>query len=160
MCLFAYSLFHIKPQKETDLWGNSTVLCQTYINSEVWLGMYSFVEHTSSNPLNLCLSDTCPLHLLEVTCPSLSQSHLCHLNVSMFLSTFLSAAFCLGFLMQTFCATDWEMFQIGSRVFLIVANGHRLHGNGPSRYAINSTIYELDVNAQLFIRFQDIVTYR
>ncbi|XP_067099766.1 thrombospondin-type laminin G domain and EAR repeat-containing protein-like [Osmerus mordax] len=60
---------------------------------------------------------------------------------------------------KTFCATDWEMFQIGSRVFLVVANGHRLHGNGPSRYAINSTIYELDVNAQLFIRFQDIVTY-
>ncbi|KAM9340940.1 thrombospondin-type laminin G domain and EAR repeat-containing protein-like [Symphorus nematophorus] len=60
---------------------------------------------------------------------------------------------------KTFCATDWEMFQIGSRVFLVVANGHRLHGNGPSRYAINSTIYELDMNAQLFVRFQDIVTY-
>uniref|UniRef100_A0A667XG28 Thrombospondin type laminin G domain and EAR repeats n=1 Tax=Myripristis murdjan TaxID=586833 RepID=A0A667XG28_9TELE len=61
---------------------------------------------------------------------------------------------------KTFCATDWEMFQIGSRVFLVVANGHRLHGNGPSRYAINSTIYELDLNGQLFVRFQDIVTYR
>ncbi|XP_023255169.1 thrombospondin-type laminin G domain and EAR repeat-containing protein-like [Seriola lalandi dorsalis] len=60
---------------------------------------------------------------------------------------------------KTFCATDWEMFQIGSRVFLVVANGHRLHGNGPSRYAINSTIYELDMNGQLFVRFQDIVTY-
>ncbi|XP_029900579.1 thrombospondin-type laminin G domain and EAR repeat-containing protein-like [Myripristis murdjan] len=60
---------------------------------------------------------------------------------------------------KTFCATDWEMFQIGSRVFLVVANGHRLHGNGPSRYAINSTIYELDLNGQLFVRFQDIVTY-
>ncbi|KAK9534348.1 hypothetical protein VZT92_009394 [Zoarces viviparus] len=60
---------------------------------------------------------------------------------------------------KTFCATDWEMFQIGSRVFLVVANGHRLHRNGPSQYAINSTIYELDMNGQLFVRFQDIVTY-
>ncbi|KAM6972891.1 thrombospondin-type laminin G domain and EAR repeat-containing protein-like [Aplochiton taeniatus] len=60
---------------------------------------------------------------------------------------------------KTFCATDWEMFKIGSRVFLVVANGHRLHDNGHSRYAINSTIYELDINEQLFIRFQDILTY-
>lgn len=52
------------------------------------------------------------------------------------------------------------MFKIGSRVFLVVANGHRLQGNGPSRYAINSTIYELDMIGQLFVRFQDIVTYR
>ncbi|XP_026161813.1 thrombospondin-type laminin G domain and EAR repeat-containing protein-like isoform X2 [Mastacembelus armatus] len=60
---------------------------------------------------------------------------------------------------KTFCATDWEMFRIGSRVFLVVANGHRFQGNGPSRYAINSTIYELDMNGQLFVRFQDIITY-
>lgn len=60
---------------------------------------------------------------------------------------------------KTFCATDWEMFQIGQRVFLVVANGHRLHGNRPSRYAINSTIYELDMIGRLFLRFQDIVTY-
>ncbi|XP_032355476.1 thrombospondin-type laminin G domain and EAR repeat-containing protein [Etheostoma spectabile] len=60
---------------------------------------------------------------------------------------------------KTFCATDWEMFQIGSRVFLVVANGHRFHGNRPSRYDINSTIYELDMIGQLFVRFQDIVTY-
>uniref|UniRef100_A0A146ZKE6 Thrombospondin type laminin G domain and EAR repeats n=1 Tax=Fundulus heteroclitus TaxID=8078 RepID=A0A146ZKE6_FUNHE len=60
---------------------------------------------------------------------------------------------------KTFCATDWEMFQIGSRVFLVVANGHRLQGNGPSQYTINSTIYELDMSARLFVRFQDIVTY-
>ncbi|XP_056152352.1 thrombospondin-type laminin G domain and EAR repeat-containing protein [Lampris incognitus] len=60
---------------------------------------------------------------------------------------------------KTFCATDWEMFRIGNRVFLAVANGHRLHSNGSSRYAINSTIYELDMNGQLFVRFQDIVTY-
>ncbi|XP_049596716.1 thrombospondin-type laminin G domain and EAR repeat-containing protein [Syngnathus scovelli] len=60
---------------------------------------------------------------------------------------------------KTFCATDWEMFQIGPRVFLVVANGHRLHGNGPGQYAINSTIYELDMIGQVFVRFQDIVTY-
>ncbi|KAM9777531.1 thrombospondin-type laminin G domain and EAR repeat-containing protein-like [Neosynchiropus ocellatus] len=60
---------------------------------------------------------------------------------------------------KTFCATDWEMFQIGQRVFLVVANGHRLHSNRPSRYAINSTIYELDMIGRLFLRFQDIVTY-
>lgn len=52
------------------------------------------------------------------------------------------------------------MFHIGSRVFLVVANGHRLHLNGPSQYAINSTIYELDMIGQMFVRFQDIVTYR
>ncbi|TNM95279.1 hypothetical protein fugu_016362 [Takifugu bimaculatus] len=60
---------------------------------------------------------------------------------------------------KTFCATDWEMFQIGSRVFLAVANGHRLQASGPSQYAINSTIYELDMIGQLFVRFQDILTY-
>ncbi|XP_074548223.1 thrombospondin-type laminin G domain and EAR repeat-containing protein-like [Halichoeres trimaculatus] len=60
---------------------------------------------------------------------------------------------------KTFCATDWEMFQIGSRVFLVVANGHRLNAKGPSQYAINSTIYELDMNGQVFVKFQDIFTY-
>lgn len=52
------------------------------------------------------------------------------------------------------------MFQIGSRVFLVVANGHRFQGNGPSQYTINSTIYELDMSGRMFVRFQDIVTYR
>ncbi|XP_077395803.1 thrombospondin-type laminin G domain and EAR repeat-containing protein [Festucalex cinctus] len=60
---------------------------------------------------------------------------------------------------KTFCATDWEMFQIGARVFLVVANGHQLHGNGPGQYAINSTVYELDMTGRVFVRFQDIVTY-
>ncbi|KAM9354043.1 thrombospondin-type laminin G domain and EAR repeat-containing protein-like [Pholidichthys leucotaenia] len=60
---------------------------------------------------------------------------------------------------KTFCATDWEMFQIGRRVFLVVANGHRLYANGSSQYTINSTIYELDISGQMFVRFQDIVTY-
>lgn len=52
------------------------------------------------------------------------------------------------------------MFQIGTRVFLVVANGQRLHDNGSSEYAINSTIYELDMTGRVFVRFQDIVTYR
>uniref|UniRef100_A0AAY4C3A6 Thrombospondin-type laminin G domain and EAR repeat-containing protein n=1 Tax=Denticeps clupeoides TaxID=299321 RepID=A0AAY4C3A6_9TELE len=58
---------------------------------------------------------------------------------------------------RTFGATDWEMFRIGDRVFLAVANGHMLYMHGKSLYAINSTIYELDLNAQMFLRFQDIV---
>ncbi|CAL9686960.1 unnamed protein product [Knipowitschia caucasica] len=60
---------------------------------------------------------------------------------------------------KTYCATDWEMFQIGGRVFLVVANGHRLVGSGHGRYAINSTIYELDLHARMFVRFQDITSY-
>ncbi|KAL1021958.1 hypothetical protein UPYG_G00020410 [Umbra pygmaea] len=60
---------------------------------------------------------------------------------------------------KTVCATDWEMFQIGNRVFLVVANGHRLDGNGPGRYAIDSTVYELDMSSQMFLRFQDLRTY-
>lgn len=60
---------------------------------------------------------------------------------------------------KTYCATDWEMFQIGGRVFLVVANGHRLVGSRHGRYAINSTIYELDMHARMFVRFQDITTY-
>ncbi|CAL8273732.1 unnamed protein product [Merluccius merluccius] len=72
----------------------------------------------------------------------------------------LSGSFQVFQTIKTFCATDWEMFQIDGRVFLVVANGHRLlHGRGPSEYAINSTVYELDMSARVFIRFQDIITY-
>uniref|UniRef100_A0A672K412 Thrombospondin-type laminin G domain and EAR repeat-containing protein-like n=1 Tax=Sinocyclocheilus grahami TaxID=75366 RepID=A0A672K412_SINGR len=53
----------------------------------------------------------------------------------------------------------WEMFQIGNRVFLAVANGHMLCERGPSLYTINSTIYELDMTTKMFLKFQDIVTY-
>ncbi|XP_031436015.2 thrombospondin-type laminin G domain and EAR repeat-containing protein-like, partial [Clupea harengus] len=55
-------------------------------------------------------------------------------------------------------ATDWEMFEIGGRVFLAVANGE-LHTHGSSQYSINSTIYELNMELQTFIRFQDILTH-
>ncbi|KAM9842476.1 thrombospondin-type laminin G domain and EAR repeat-containing protein-like [Aulostomus maculatus] len=80
-------------------------------------------------------------------------------NVDSVIYIWVNGSFQVFQTIKTFCATDWEMFQIGSRVFLVVANGHRLHGNGPSQYAINSTIYELDMNGQMFVRFQDIVTY-
>ena len=59
---------------------------------------------------------------------------------------------------QTSGATDWEMFEIGGRVFLAVANGE-LHTHGSSQYSINSTIYELNMELQTFIRFQDILTH-
>lgn len=61
---------------------------------------------------------------------------------------------------QTLGATDWEMFRIGDRYFLAVANGHMLYDRRPSLYAINSTIYELDMVTQMFITFQNIGTYR
>ncbi|MGH0162851.1 UNVERIFIED_CONTAM: hypothetical protein FKN15_044243 [Acipenser sinensis] len=61
---------------------------------------------------------------------------------------------------QTFGATDWEVFQFGGRVFLAVANSQKYDKSGQSSYAINSTIYELNITAQIFVRFQDISTYR
>ncbi|KAL0985671.1 hypothetical protein UPYG_G00160290 [Umbra pygmaea] len=59
---------------------------------------------------------------------------------------------------KTVGATDWEMFQIGNRYFLAVANGQMLSEKGPSVYNINSTIYELNIMTQTFIKFQDILT--
>lgn len=50
------------------------------------------------------------------------------------------------------------MFEIDGRVFLVVANGE-LHARGSSQYSINSTIYELNMELQRFIRFQDILTH-
>ncbi|XP_066543506.1 thrombospondin-type laminin G domain and EAR repeat-containing protein isoform X2 [Amia ocellicauda] len=59
----------------------------------------------------------------------------------------------------TYGATDWEVFHIGDRVFLAVANSQKYDETGSSSYAINSTIYELNVTAQMFFKFQDIMTY-
>ncbi|KAJ8004417.1 hypothetical protein DPEC_G00135500 [Dallia pectoralis] len=59
---------------------------------------------------------------------------------------------------KTAGATDWEMFQIGNRYFLAVANSQSWNDRGPSLYNINSTIYELNVMTQTFIKFQDILT--
>ncbi|XP_072542174.1 thrombospondin-type laminin G domain and EAR repeat-containing protein [Salminus brasiliensis] len=55
-------------------------------------------------------------------------------------------------------AIDWEMFQIGNRFFLAVANSQRLDSTGSIQYNINSTIYELNMTSQTFVKFQDITT--
>lgn len=64
---------------------------------------------------------------------------------------------------QTFGAADWEVFHIGDRVFLAVANSHSYDSGMPAPsnfYAINSSIYELNITAQMFVKFQDLLTYR
>jgi len=64
---------------------------------------------------------------------------------------------------QTFGAADWEVFRIGDRVFLAVANSHSYDSGMPAPsnfYAINSSIYELNITAQMFVKFQDLLTYR
>uniref|UniRef100_A0A8C1SQG5 Thrombospondin-type laminin G domain and EAR repeats b n=1 Tax=Cyprinus carpio TaxID=7962 RepID=A0A8C1SQG5_CYPCA len=58
----------------------------------------------------------------------------------------------------TFGAIDWEMFQIENRVFLAVANSQMLTEEGKILYSINSTIYELSMTSQTFIKFQEIET--
>ncbi|KAA0715928.1 Thrombospondin-type laminin G domain and EAR repeat-containing protein [Triplophysa tibetana] len=60
----------------------------------------------------------------------------------------------------TFGAIDWEMFQIENRIFLAVANSQMLTEEGKILYSINSTIYELSLTSQKFIKFQDIATNR
>ncbi|XP_066222001.1 thrombospondin-type laminin G domain and EAR repeat-containing protein [Saccopteryx leptura] len=61
----------------------------------------------------------------------------------------------------TFGAADWEVFRIGDRIFLAVANSHsydvEMQVQNDS-YVINSVIYELNVTAQTFIKFQEIPT--
>lgn len=61
---------------------------------------------------------------------------------------------------QTVGATDWEMFQIDGRFFLAVANSQKVSDRDASPYSINSTVYELSMLTQTFIRFQDILTHR
>ncbi|XP_037380666.1 thrombospondin-type laminin G domain and EAR repeat-containing protein [Talpa occidentalis] len=61
----------------------------------------------------------------------------------------------------TFGAADWEVFHIGERVFLAVANSHSYDVERQVRndsYVINSVIYELNVSAQSFVKFQEIPT--
>ncbi|XP_017324923.1 thrombospondin-type laminin G domain and EAR repeat-containing protein [Ictalurus punctatus] len=58
----------------------------------------------------------------------------------------------------TFGAIDWEMFQIDNRFFLAVANSQKLSDSSTVLYNINSTIYELNMTSQSFIKFQDIAT--
>ncbi|XP_056670782.1 thrombospondin-type laminin G domain and EAR repeat-containing protein [Monodelphis domestica] len=74
----------------------------------------------------------------------------------------LVGAFRLFQSFPTFGATDWEVFHIGERLFLAVANSHSYDSDTRTQnnsYAINSVIYELNVTAQMFVKFQDIPTY-
>ncbi|XP_078260582.1 thrombospondin-type laminin G domain and EAR repeat-containing protein-like [Rhinoraja longicauda] len=64
--------------------------------------------------------------------------------------------------MPTYGATDWEIFRVEGRVFLAVANSQSYQtgsSNGINSFNINSTIYELNITAQMFVKFQDIPTY-
>lgn len=64
---------------------------------------------------------------------------------------------------QTFGAADWEVFRIGDRVFLAVANSHSYDVEVQAQndsYVIGSVIYELNVTAQTFVKFQEILTCR
>ncbi|XP_026711354.1 thrombospondin-type laminin G domain and EAR repeat-containing protein isoform X1 [Athene cunicularia] len=74
----------------------------------------------------------------------------------------LSGSFQLFQSILTFGAADWEVFHIGDRVFLAVANSHSYDSRMPAPsnfYAINSSIYELNITAQMFVKFQDLLTY-
>ncbi|KAJ7421356.1 Thrombospondin-type laminin G domain and EAR repeat-containing protein [Willisornis vidua] len=74
----------------------------------------------------------------------------------------LSGSFQLFQSILTFGAADWEVLRIGDRVFLAVANSHSYDSGMPAPsnfYAINSSIYELNITAQMFVKFQDLLTY-
>lgn len=65
--------------------------------------------------------------------------------------------------LQTFGAADWEVFHIGERIFLAVANSHSYDVQMQAQndtYVLSSVIYELNVTAQTFVKFQDIPTCR
>uniref|UniRef100_A0A2K6FMT8 Thrombospondin type laminin G domain and EAR repeats n=1 Tax=Propithecus coquereli TaxID=379532 RepID=A0A2K6FMT8_PROCO len=77
------------------------------------------------------------------------------------LYVWLLGAFQLFQSFPTFGAADWEVFHIGERIFLAVANSHSYDAavqaqNGS--YVLNSVIYELNLTAQAFVKFQDIPT--
>ncbi|XP_077128262.1 thrombospondin-type laminin G domain and EAR repeat-containing protein isoform X2 [Ranitomeya variabilis] len=65
--------------------------------------------------------------------------------------------------LMTFGASDWEFFRIKDRFFLAVANSHNytvgIKMQKTEEYAIISTIYELNITAQQFVKYQDILTY-
>lgn len=66
-------------------------------------------------------------------------------------------------LLQTFGAADWEVFHIGERIFLAVANSHSYDVQVQAQndtYVLSSVIYELNITAQTFVKFQDIPTCR
>ncbi|KAM9378378.1 thrombospondin-type laminin G domain and EAR repeat-containing protein [Phaethornis superciliosus] len=83
-------------------------------------------------------------------------------NIYSHIYIWLSGSFQLFQSILTFGAADWEVFHIGDRVFLAVANSHSYDSVMPAPsnfYAINSSIYELNVTAQMFVKFQDLLTY-
>lgn len=95
------------------------------------------------------------MHLQQVSLPPLSILGLQRL-VHIQLLTWLPSS-------QTSGAADWEVFHIGNRVFLAVANSHSYDSGMPAPsnfYVINSSIYELNITAQMFVKFQDLLTYR
>ncbi|KAM4889460.1 thrombospondin-type laminin G domain and EAR repeat-containing protein [Thomomys bottae] len=73
----------------------------------------------------------------------------------------LVGAFRLFQSFPTFGAADWEVLRIGDRVFLAVANSHSYDVATQVQnhsYVLSSAIYELNVTAQTFVKFQDIST--
>ncbi|XP_021249884.1 thrombospondin-type laminin G domain and EAR repeat-containing protein [Numida meleagris] len=83
-------------------------------------------------------------------------------NIYSHIYIWLSGSFQLFQSILTFGAADWEVFRIGDRVFLAVANSHSYDSRIPAPsnfYAINSSIYELNITAQMFVKFQDLLTY-
>ncbi|KAM9304852.1 thrombospondin-type laminin G domain and EAR repeat-containing protein [Gastrophryne carolinensis] len=84
-------------------------------------------------------------------------------NIQSHIYIWLGSAFRSFQSMLTFGASDWEFFRIQDRFFLAVANSHNytvgIQTYKPEEYAIKSTIYELNITAQQFVKFQDVITY-
>uniref|UniRef100_A0A8C5M430 Thrombospondin type laminin G domain and EAR repeats n=1 Tax=Leptobrachium leishanense TaxID=445787 RepID=A0A8C5M430_9ANUR len=85
-------------------------------------------------------------------------------NIQSNIYVFLGSTFRPFQSIVTFGASDWEFFRIHDRFFLVVANSHNYNvGSGTQElknsYVINSTIYELNITGQVFVKFQDILTY-
>ncbi|XP_075463248.1 thrombospondin-type laminin G domain and EAR repeat-containing protein isoform X2 [Ascaphus truei] len=83
-------------------------------------------------------------------------------NIHSHIYIWLGSSFRLFQSIMTFGAADWEFFRIQDRFFLAVANSHSYNVGDQTlqnSYVINSTIYELNITGQLFVRFQDILTY-
>ncbi|XP_053326716.1 thrombospondin-type laminin G domain and EAR repeat-containing protein [Spea bombifrons] len=83
-------------------------------------------------------------------------------NINSHIYVWLGGAFRLFQSITTFGASDWEFFRIQGRFFLAVANSHSYDVGTQelkNLYVINSTIYELNITGQLFVKFQDILTY-
>uniref|UniRef100_A0A2K5E9M8 Thrombospondin type laminin G domain and EAR repeats n=1 Tax=Aotus nancymaae TaxID=37293 RepID=A0A2K5E9M8_AOTNA len=99
------------------------------------------------------------LLILVVATPSTARPQSALAPLHPLLGSFQLFQSCL----PTFGAADWEVFHIGERIFLAVANSHsydvEMQVQNDS-YVINSVIYELNVTAQAFVKFQDILTCR